>query len=62
MKYWCDWDNACIVFGEVVKTYEKNPKYVVFNDLSKNSYPMVLKREIYDSIEDAVNELLKHYV
>ena len=62
MKYWCDWDNACIVFGEIVKTYEKYSKFVVFKDLSGNSYPMIPKLEIYDSIEDAVNELLKHYV
>jgi hypothetical protein len=62
MQYWCDWDNSCIVFGQIIKEYEKYPKFVMFEDLSGNNYPMIPKLEIFDSIEDAVNELLKHYV
>ena len=61
MKYWCDKECSCIVFGEISGTYE-NPKYCKFTDLIGDEYRMVRTKEIYDSIEDAVNELLKNHV
>lgn len=61
MQYWNDWDNSCIVFGEIVKTYI-NPKYVKFKDLTGAEYPMVPTKEIYNSLEEAVNALTNHYV
>ena len=61
MKYWCDKECSCIVFGEISSMYE-NPKYCRFKDLTGAEYRKVCTKEIYDSIEDAVNELLKNHV
>ena len=53
MKYWVDWDNCCIVFGEII---DNN-----FKDLSENIYSNVPLKDVYSSLEEAKTNLLSHF-
>ena len=54
MKYWVDWDNSCIVFGE----YSDNK----FKDLTGNWYHSVPEKDVCSKLEQATSLLLSHYV
>lgn len=53
MKYWVDWDNCCIVFGEII---DNN-----FIDLSNNKYMQIPLKDVCSSLKDAETSLLSHF-